>query len=109
MCGKSTVLSGNRGRRTATSPSVPPPSSSARQRAPGLRRLAVLGVLEDPLALGLTRLALVAEGDLDADLVLTHQVVADRAALRGEDVLLEVTPLDSLIVLAMAGLRERTS
>src|ERR1700730_2246003 len=74
MCGKSTVFSGNSGSSTAM---------EAR-----LRRRAVLGVLDDALAARLTRLPCVAECDLDADLVLAHEVVADRAAQPRDDVLL---------------------
>src|ERR1700676_3535516 len=88
MCGNSTVLSGKRGRRTDIRTSVPPRSRSTRRATARLRGLAVLGVLEDALPLGLTGIALMAERDLHADLVLTHQVVTDGAALRGEDVLL---------------------
>src|SRR5258708_3580451 len=51
-------------------------------------RLAVLGVLHHALALGLAGLPGVAVGDLDADLVLAHDVAADGAAQLGEDVLL---------------------
>src|SRR3981081_3390049 len=61
------------------------------------RLSAVLGVLEDALALGLARLASVPEGDLDGDLVLAHELVADGAADGGDDVLLGV---DSLGLLA---------
>jgi peptidylprolyl isomerase len=45
-------------------------------------------VLHDALALGLPRLASVAEGDLHRDLVLPHELVADGAADLGHDVLL---------------------
>src|ERR1017187_7081451 len=97
MWGKSTVLSGNSGRRTGMVASVPSPFAWLGAPAPSrLRRLAVLAVLEDALALGLTRPALVAERDLHADLVLTHQVVADRTTLRRDDVLLGVDSLGLL-------------
>src|SRR5579862_5976998 len=79
MCGKSTEPSGSSG------------TSTAIRRAPihaALGGFAVLGVLDDALAAGLARAAAVPEGDLDADLVLTHQVVADRAADVREDVAL---------------------
>src|SRR3979411_2447942 len=60
------------------------------------RLAAVLGVLEDALALGLARLASVPEGDLDGDLVLAHELVADGAADGGDDVLLGVDSLGLL-------------
>src|SRR2546428_14114052 len=76
MCGKSTAPRGNRGSSIGTAPR--PCSGGA----------AVLGVLDDALAARLTRAPAVPEGDLGADLVLAHEVVADRAAHMGDDVLL---------------------
>src|SRR3981081_1261311 len=60
------------------------------------RLAAVLGVLEDALTLGLAGLATVPEGDLDRDLVLAHELVADGAADGGDDVLLGVDSLGLL-------------
>src|SRR6202521_3904511 len=81
MCGKSTDPRGNSG--TCMAMSCGPAGVSA-----GLCGLAVLGVLDDPLAAWLAGAAAVAESDLHADLVLPHQVVADRAADVGDDVAL---------------------
>src|SRR5437016_11893883 len=67
MCGKSTAFNGNRGS-----------SGSA----------TVLRVLDDALATRLTRLAGVAKRDLDADLVLAHEVVTDGTAQTRDHVLL---------------------
>src|SRR5207302_8025879 len=77
--------------------SEPPPAAvrrtverALRERCPRAsgRLAAVLGVLDDALALGLAGTPGVAEGDLGADLVLAHEVGADRAAQLGDDVLL---------------------
>src|SRR5438067_1312387 len=76
MCGNSTEPRGNSGSSIGMTP----------QRCSG--GAAVLGVLDDAFAARLTRAPAVPEGDLDADLVLAHEVVADRAAQVGDDVLL---------------------
>src|SRR6202521_1890002 len=81
MCGKSTDPRGNSG--TCMAMSCGPAGVSA-----GLCGLAVLGVLDDPLAAWLAGATAVPESDLHADLVLPHQVVADRAADVGDDVAL---------------------
>src|SRR6202049_1918315 len=81
MCGKSTDPRGNSG--TSMAISCGPAGVSA-----GLCGLAVLGVLDDPLAARLAGAAAMPESDLHADLVLPHQVLADRAADVGDDVAL---------------------
>src|ERR1700693_4116004 len=80
MCGKSTAPSGSSGTSMAM--------TCAPDVGAGLRGLAVLGVLDDALAARLARAAAVPEGDLHADLVLSHEVVTDRAADVGDDVAL---------------------
>src|ERR1700726_3778979 len=88
MCGKSTAPSGSSGTSMAMTNG---PAAGAR-----LRGLAVLCVLDDALAARLTRAAAVPEGDLHADLVLTHEVGADRAADVGDDVALRCDTLGFL-------------